>query len=241
MPKIPKSPNEIFQQFATDYKNIFGDDLISIILFGSAARGEYIPKRSDINFLITLSDSGMQRLKKAFSLITKWRKKKVSTPLFLTEQYIQTALDSYPIEFLSMKHYHQVVYGEDVLSQIEIQPEHLRLQCERELRGKLIHLRQEYLNTGGKSRRIKNLIRFSLPAFVSIFSALLYLKQAGIPKSKKEIFVNTAEIFGLDKAVFDKVLKLQANKSKFSKQEITQSLEQYINQIEKLTTTVDQL
>ena len=68
-----------------------------------------------------------------------------------------------------MKQYHQVVFGEDVLSSIEIQPEHLRLQCERELRGKLIHLRQEYLNTGGKSRRIKNLLRFSLPAFVSIF------------------------------------------------------------------------
>ena len=241
MSKIPKSPDEIFQQFTSDYKNIFGDELISIILFGSAARGEYIHKRSDINFLITLSDSGIQQLKRAFSLIPKWRKKKVSTPLFLTKQYIQTALDSYPIEFLSMKQYHQVVFGEDVLSSIEIQPEHLRLQCERELRGKLIHLRQEYLNTGGKSRRIKNLLRFSLPAFISIFSALLYIKQADNPKSKKEIFESTAEIFGLDKAVFDKVLKLQANKTKFTKEEITQSLEQYINQIEKLTTIVDQL
>ena len=241
MSKIPKSPDEIFQQFTSDYKNIFGDELISIILFGSAARGEYIHKRSDINFLITLSDSGIQQLKRAFSLIPKWRKKKVSTPLFLTKQYIQTALDSYPIEFLSMKQYHQVVFGEDVLSSIEIQPEHLRLQCERELRGKLIHLRQEYLNTGGKSRRIKNLLRFSLPAFVSIFSALLYIKQADSPKSKKGIFESTAEIFGLDKALFDKVLKLQANKSKFAKEEITQSLEQYIKQIEKLTTIVDQL
>ena len=241
MSKIPKSPDEIFQQFTSDYKNIFGDELISIILFGSAARGEYIHKRSDLNFLITLSDSGIQQLKRAFSLIPKWRKKKVSTPLFLTKQYIQTALDSYPIEFLSMKQYHQVVFGEDVLSSIEIQPEHLRLQCERELRGKLIHLRQEYLNTGGKSRRIKNLLRFSLPAFISIFSALLYIKQADNPKSKKEIFESTAEIFGLDKAVFDKVLKLQANKTKFTKEEITQSLEQYINQIEKLTTIVDQL
>jgi predicted nucleotidyltransferase len=241
MSKIPKSPDEIFQQFTTDYKNIFGDDLISIILFGSAARGEYIHKRSDINFLITLSESGMQRLKQAFSLIPKWRKKQVSTPLFLTNQYIQTALDSYPIEFLSMKQHHQVVYGVDVLSQIKIQSEHLRLQCERELRGKLIHLRQEYLNTGGKSKRIKHLVRFSLPAFVSIFSALLYLKQAEIPKLKKEIFLNTAEIFALDKAVFDKVLKLQANKSKLSKEEITGILEQYINQIQQLTIIVDEL
>lgn len=241
MSKIPKSPDEIFQQFTTDYKNIFGDDLISIILFGSAARGEYIYKRSDLNFLITLSDSGMQRLKQAFSLIPKWRKKKVTTPLFLTNQYIQTALDSYPIEFLSMKQHHQVVYGEDVLLPIEIQPEPLRLQCERELRGKLIHLRQEYLNTGGKSRRIKHLVRFSLPTFVSIFSALLHLKQAEIPASKKAIFLSTAKIFELDITVFENVLKLQANKSKFSRKEITKLLEQYMNQIEKLTTTVDQL
>ncbi len=241
MSKIPKTPDEIFQEFTNDFKNIFGDDLISIILFGSAARGEYIHKRSDINFLITLSDSGMQRLKQAFSLIPKWRKKKVNTPLFLTTQYIQTALDSYPIEFLTMKQHYRVVHGEDVLSGIEIQPEHLRLQCERELRGKLIHLREEYLNTGGKSKRIKHLVRFSLPAFVSIFSALLYLKNTDVPNFKKEIFLNTADIFELDKKVFEKVLKLQENKSKLDKEEIIQLLEQYIDQIQKLTAIVDKL
>ena len=63
MSNIPKSPEVIYAEFTKDYKSIFGDDLISIILFGSAARGEYIYKRSDINFLIILSDSGMQRLK----------------------------------------------------------------------------------------------------------------------------------------------------------------------------------
>ncbi|UCE05380.1 MAG: nucleotidyltransferase domain-containing protein [bacterium] len=241
MSKIPKIPDEVFQEITDDFKKTFGDDLITIILYGSAARGEYIYKKSDINFLIVLSEQGIQQLRNALSLIPKWNKKKVSTPLVLTRKYIQSALDSFPIEFLTMKQHYQVVYGEDVLSEIEIKPEHLRLQCERELRGKLLHLREGYLNTNGKTDLIKRLIRFSLPAFASIFSALIHLKNVEVPGSKQQIFIETANLFNLDSEVFKKILNLEAMKPKLSKEQINHLLEQYIDQIHKLTNIVDEL
>jgi predicted nucleotidyltransferase len=103
MSKIPKTPEQIFQEFTDDFMKTFGDDLISIILYGSAARGEYIYKRSDINFLIVLTEQGIMQLRRALLLIPRWQKRKVSTPLILTEGYIRSALDSFPIEFLNMK------------------------------------------------------------------------------------------------------------------------------------------
>ena len=57
MARIPDKPEEIFQEIILDYKVIFGPDLVSIILYGSGARGEYIPKKSDINFLILLTEN----------------------------------------------------------------------------------------------------------------------------------------------------------------------------------------
>ena len=241
MSKIPKIPEQIFEQFTNDYKNAFGEDLVSIIVYGSSARGEYVYKKSDINFLIVLSEKGIEQLRKALPLIQHWQKRNVSTPLILTTQYINSSLDSFPIEFLTMKQHYKVVFGEDVFSEVEINSKDLRLQCEREIRGKLLHLRESYLNTYGKPRMIKQLLRFSLSAFTSIFSALLYLKELQIPASKKEIFTSTADVFELDSSVFEKLLKLKENNVKLNKEELNQLMEKYIEQIRQLTKIVDKL
>jgi len=190
---------------------------------------------------VVLSEQGIQSLKSALSLISKWKKRKVSTPLFLTRQYILSALDSFPIEFLTMKQHYQVIYGEDVLSDLEIKNEHLRLQCERELRSKLLYLRENYLNTNGKPFLIKQLIKVSISAFTSIFSALLYLKKAEVPNLKQQIFTTTAEIFDLNGEVFDKIFKFQEKKLKIKKEGVNQLIEQYIDQIRNLTNIVDEL
>lgn len=241
MPKIPKNPEQIFQEFTNDYKNTFGDDLIAIILYGSAARGEYIHKKSDINFLVVLSEQGIKNLRDALPFISKWKKRNVSTPLMLTPEYIQSALDSFPIEFLTMKQNYRVVYGEDVLAKIEIHPQHLRLQCEREMRGKLLSLREGFLNTNGKSAMIKRLIKASLPAFSSIFSALLFLKDEDVPELKRRNFIKTAEVFSLDSKVFENIFNLENKKPKLKKEQIYELMEQYIEQIAKLTDITDKL
>ncbi len=241
MSKIPKQPQTIFDEFTNDFKKVYGEDLIAIILYGSVARGEYVYKKSDINFLIVLSETGIQRLKSAIALIPKWQKRRVITPLILTEEYIQSALDSFPIEFLTMKQHYEVIYGKDVLAGIDIKTEHLRLQCERELRGKLLHLREGYLNTHGKSRNIKQLIRSSIPAFTSIFTALLYLKDVETPSLNHQIFARTAEVFGLEEILLKKILTFKENKIKLNNFQINQLMENYIEQIHKLTQMVDQL
>lgn len=241
MSKIPKVPEQIFQEFTDDFKKTFGDELISIVLYGSAARGEYFYKKSNIDFLIVLTEQGITELRRALLLIPRWQKRRVSTPLILTEGYIRSALDSFPIEFLNMKQHYQVVYGKDVLAGIEIQPEHLRLQCEREIRGKLLYMREGYLNTHGKSDRIKHLIQASLPAFASIFSALLHLKNVEVPHSQREIIEQTVNQFGLDSSLFEKILKLIENKLKLDSAPLNQVMEEYIKQIRKLTKIVDEL
>src|SRR5512137_826677 len=106
MSKAPGNPEEIFQTVVKDYQTIFGSDLLSIMLYGSGARGEYIPQKSDINFLILLSDNGINNLSKAFEVVSRWHKSRVSTPLFLTNNYIQASLDVFPIEFLNLKSYY---------------------------------------------------------------------------------------------------------------------------------------
>ncbi|MFQ5865247.1 MAG: hypothetical protein ACE5IW_08485 [bacterium] len=241
MPKIPDSPEEIFEEFARDFQNVFGTDLISIILYGSGAKGEYVPKKSDINFLIILSENGIENLDRVLDLIPKWRKRNVAVPLFLTEAYIESALDTFPIEFLNMKNYYKLVFGEDVLKDLEIDKEDLRLQIERELRGKLIYLREGFLSTGQDRERLKEMLSASVPAITSMFEALLYLKEEPVPHSKVQVFARTAELYGLPNSIFVQLINIKKGEWKGSKIQLQDMTKAYISEIKKLVEIVDKM
>ena len=82
MAKIPKDPREIFQDIIDDYKGLFNEDLISIILYGSAVGKDYQPGKSDINFMIVLSDEGMIRLTGHLRLMKSGLKERWLFPFF---------------------------------------------------------------------------------------------------------------------------------------------------------------
>jgi predicted nucleotidyltransferase len=241
MAKIPKVPSEIFGEFSDDYKSLFGTDLVSIILFGSGARGDYIPGVSDLNFLIVLTEEAISGLGRSFDLLRKWRKRRVATPLFLTQHYITRSLDSFPLEFWDMQRFHQIVYGQDVLKSLTIRRSDLRLQCEREVKGKLLHLRQNYLNSDGKTWRLQSLLSFSVSGFATIFNALLFLKDESPENHRQDIFLKTARAFELNADVFDQVLAIRQKKLKPKKAQLLHLTEAYIEEIRKLAEKVDAL
>ncbi len=241
MAKIPKVPSEIFGEFSDDCKTLFGTELVSIILYGSGARGDYLPGMSDLNFLIVLSEKAISEIGKAFDLLKKWRKRRVATPLFLTEHYIERSLDSFPLEFWDMQRFHQIVYGNDVLKPLSIRRPDLRLQCEREVKGKLLHLRQNYLNSEGKAWRLRILLTLSISSFATIFNALLFLKDEAPENHRQDIFLKTARVFELNSDVFNRILEIRRRKLKPNKSEAVQLTEAYIEEIRKLAEKVDAL
>ncbi len=241
MAKIPKRPEEIFDEFRLDYTAIFGDDLLAIILYGSGARGEYVPKKSDLNFLIILSEDGIERVENAIDVVAKWQKRSIPVPLFLTRGYIESSLDAFPLEFFNIQAAYQVIYGEDILRELGIKKDDLRLQCERELKAKLLLLRKSFLQAHGQTRQLKELINQSLPAFISIFKALLYLKGEGIPEKHEALIPATAENFRLDGALIRTLWQIKRGEKKPGKGEIKEIVLGYISEIKALSKQVDQM
>ena len=221
MAGYPKRPEEIFEAFTGDFKGIFKDDLVSILLYGSAAGGEYRPGRSDLNFLIVLTENGIEQLDRAVDAVAKWRKRRVAVPLFVTEPYIRGSLDVFPIEYLGMQRRHKCVYGPDVLEGCTFDPEHVRLQCEREIKGKLLLLREGFLDAGGSARGLKQLISASLPAFAAIFAALLFFKGRDVPTAKQAVLESGCDLAGLDAGVFEELRKVREGTVKPSKDRLS--------------------
>lgn len=235
-----KDPKEIFSDITSSFKTIYGDDLLSLILYGSGAGSDYRPGTSDLNFLVVLSERAIDSLSRAVDVVARWRKKNVATPLFMTRSYITTSLDSYPLEFMNMKRLYRVVYGEDVLKDLVFDIHDVRLQCEREIKGKLLLLRQRFLETGKKQRGMEELISQSITAFISIMTGLLYMQAIEIPAARRDIVTRVGEQFPpVDAQAYLSCLDVKEKVRKFTAPEIKDIFAGYLAEIRKLWEIVD--
>ena len=241
MAKVPDNPKEIFGEITDDYKGLYGDDLISIMLYGSATGKNYRPGKSDINFMIVLSENGIENLDKAFKTITKWQKRKVAIPLFLTRRYVETSMDVFPLEYINFKHNHLLIYGEDILKDLSFNTKDVRLQCEREIKGKLLVLRETFLESKGNATVLKDIISQSISAFLAFFAALLFLKGLEAPEDKRELINTTSSSFGTDRNLFEKLLDIKERKIKPGNVDMMETYKQYLKEIRKLSKIVDEL
>jgi hypothetical protein len=235
------NPKTIFSEVTADYKTIFGDDLVSIILYGSAAGQDFQPGTSDINFMVALTENGITHIDRAFGVVTKWRKRGVAVPLFLTEAYVRSSLDVFPIEYLGLKRNHVQVFGKEILNDLEFKPEFIRLQCEREIKGKLHLLREAFMESGGKAKALKAVIKGALPALIAIFEALLYLKEIALPGNRREIIRVSARAFEMDVSVFEGLLDIREGRSGVRDEEVLAFFKGCLKEIQRLSNIIDSL
>jgi predicted nucleotidyltransferase len=239
MAKAPKTPQEVFPEIVEDLRGVYGEALQSVILYGSGARGDYVAGKSDINFLVVLAEDDPGGLEKILPMIPQWRKRTVATPLFMTKAFIGSTVDVYPVEFLNMKRHYQVIHGKDVLGDLVFEKRALRLQCERELKGKLMLLRKSFLQTEGKAESLQRLLAASITAFLSVFNALLHLQGKESPHGRREIVAAMADAHGIAAEPFLRCIDLREGKKGLSFGELTAVFRSYTTEIQRLIAIVD--
>jgi hypothetical protein len=227
--------------YCQELMELQGENLLGICVYGSSTGKDFIPKKSNVNLLVVLKELGAQELKKSLRLVNKGIKKGIVAPLFLTPEYITSSLDSFPIEFMELKENHILIYGENPLAQISIEREGIRLECEKELKGKLIRLRQAYLEIGLKAKGIETLLIESLSSLIPIFRNMLRLKGIDPPLGKEEVIATFASEFDIDRDVFLAVLRDKKGDERIGKERVEDFFEKYIGTIQKLSRVVDQL
>lgn len=231
--------DQVLADFVKDCRTVWPEDLVSVNVYGSAARGDYDPGRSDINTLIVLEDGEPARLVPAMSRSAGWRKKGLAAPLVITRQDLQTSLDVFPVEFLNMKLFYRLLLGEDVLADLSFDPLDIRRECEREFKGKLITLRQAFLSTGGQGRVMQDLVSGTLGAFFALFRALLTLYQTDMPVAHEEVIRSLAGHLNFPSQPFLSLAEVRAGRTKKSVTEMTQLWQEYLSAVAALAQLID--
>ncbi|NQT95785.1 MAG: hypothetical protein HQ572_04985 [Candidatus Omnitrophica bacterium] len=241
MEKLPVDAGKRINVYMQEMLKMHEGNVASIFIYGSAGSEDYVAGTSDINSAVVFKDLRFTQLNRSLRLVDKGIRKGMAAPLFLTPEYIKSSSDTFPIEFLEMKENHILVYGEDLLSDLEIEPSHIRFICEEQIKGKLIRIRQAYLEVGLRKKGMEALIKESLNSLFPVFRGLLRLKGITPPIKKEEAVRLLAEIFGIDPQVFIAVLRDKKNDEKIGGENLESFLEKYIAQIEKLADIADQL
>lgn len=230
-----------FEAFLDDVKATHGKNLVSVILYGSAAAGDFVPRKSNYNLLIALNKITPKDLRNAHATMREWAKMGHPVPVYFTVDELQNAADVFPIEFHNMERARKVLYGADVLANVNISDEYLRHQTEYELRSKLIKLRRAYIPASASVEGLTRLMIESLSSFASLCRAVLMLLEIEPPTTKHEIVALTAQKFGLNGKVFERIFNIRENNYARTLDDVSANalFADYMEQIENIISAVD--
>ena len=108
-----KTDSKALDTLVENLRAAHGDNLASIVLYGSVAAGDHIVEHSDHNLLIALNRIASEDLQLSQNAMRDWLKSGQPTPVYFTVEELSRAADVFPIEFLQMEKARRVLYGRD--------------------------------------------------------------------------------------------------------------------------------
>lgn len=228
------------EQLLSQLQTALGGGIRSVVLYGSAAAGDHVGKRSDYNVLVVADRLGVKEMTALAKPSLGWQKAGNPPPLFFTLDRLKKSADVFPIELMDMRDSRKVLYGEDVIADVEIHPENLRLVLEHELKSHLVRLRDAFIATGGKPKRVAELLVGSLSTTLVLFRASLRLFEDRVPARKIEALERLAAHLRFDREIFEKVEAVKEGRTNEGDIDAVALFERYLTTIEVVVDAVDE-
>src|SRR5438477_5089152 len=215
-------------EFVSRIRKVAGENLQSVILYGSAAAGDFHPEFSNLNLLCMLREITFVKLSAIAVVVEWWYRQKHPAPLVMTWNELEGSADVFSIELLDMRQHHRVLFGDDVLTGLQIPMQLHRSQVEYELREKIILLRQRLLQSAVNDRDLWNLLLGSFPAFATLFRHALIAMGDASPRSKREAIQTLADRIHFDPSALLQLLDVRERKVDRKQFDVTDVFTRYL-------------
>ncbi|MGB7437668.1 MAG: nucleotidyltransferase domain-containing protein [Candidatus Acidiferrum sp.] len=221
-------------------KEAAGKNLESVVLYGSAASGTYRPGTSDLNVLCTLVTIDVHELQLVAPVVHWWtREEKEPTPLFFLTEELQRSTDVFPIESLDLKRSHRVLFGIDVVADLEIPMNLHRVQVERDLRLLLLRLRQHVLQAGKNELEYTTILKKTASGTLTLLRHTLLAFGEEPPAEPSAIFEHIAAATEADAGVFQAAYDFHEGRGLPEDSFVV--YDRYIHALEKVVNAMDRL
>lgn len=221
-----------------DLKDIYGENLVSVVLYGENMDQESSYSQS---VLVIFNKLDASDLKNAIFAIKKWRKTKKPLPVVMSESEWFSSADIYPIEYTEIKNNYEILYGKNVVAPVMVSKYDLRLQCEYEIKNLLVRTRQLYLgNSDNPKFMVKTLEEISVK-LIRILKAALSLFDITAPDEYSEVIQKMKQNTLFDGEIFVEILSAKENKRKVAPQKIESLVQRAINSMDLLYNFINNL
>lgn len=221
-----------------DLKDIYGENLVSVVLYGENMDQESSYSQS---VLVIFNKLDASDLKNAIFAIKKWRKTKKPLPVVMSESEWFSSADIYPIEYTEIKNNYEILYGKNVVAPVMVSKYDLRLQCEYEIKNLLVRTRQLYLgNSDNPKFMVKTLEEISVK-LIRILKAALSLFDITAPDEYSEVIQKMKQNTLFDGEIFVEILSAKENKRKVAPQKIESLVQRAINSTDLLYKFINNL
>jgi len=215
---------------------VFGDRLLSVMLYGSYVSGNYVPKLSDINVLVVLKEAVPADLEKLGRDGYRFIKKHKITPLILSRTEFEESSDVFPMEYMDIRSRSRVIYGSDETEPLSLTAKNLRHQLEHLLRGNILSLRQLLTASRDKKRLLKNNVKNWYGSMNAIFRGLIRLQGRDPSETETETNIKLVrELYTVDTTPLRDLVAFRSGK----KLDPARLVTRLIGCLEELTRGVD--
>jgi hypothetical protein len=233
--------DQLLSDLVQRLKTAFGEQLASVILYGSAAVGDWQQKKSDLNVLCVLDRITPAELAKSEPVFRWWREKHQPAPLLLTTEEVPASTDCFAMEFHDMQQHRRVLHGSDVILGLTVEDRFYRAQVEHELRGKQIRLRQKAAELLPDHKRLVMLLTDSISTFCVLGRHALILSGREARWKKQEILAALEDLLGSPFKNCAAILAIRQSGESPSSGDAVSLLDGYLKETDALVRFVDGL
>lgn len=212
----PWNPTDHIDAFVEGLEELYGSELVSVVLYGSVARGEAVEGRSDVNLLVLLRTVEPTHLHDGSELVRAWTEDTGSAPWIFTPQEWSRSMDVFALQVADMLCAHRVVMGGSPLAGVAVSLRNLRLQAEREVRSELVRMREGLLMAGTDPDALADLLLRSAPSTATYLRAVLHMARRPVPGATTDVARSAAKLVAADPSGFLEVWKARERTADFA-------------------------
>ena len=172
-------------------REVFNADLLSVVLYGSAAAGQMRPT-SDVNLLLVLKRldfSAGERLNDTLRVADAAVGLKA---MFLLEDEVRDAATAFALKFSDITDRHVVLYGPDPFATLTVPGGAKIFRLKQVLLNLVLRMREAFIRSAGEEKRRAGLIAEFAGPLRSAAAVLLELENAGPAANPKEALERVA-------------------------------------------------
>lgn len=236
---LPEGTQKLLKSYVKDVAKVHGNELESVILYGSAVRGEFLPGLSNLNVLLILSSYDLSVLKKYDGLHTRWSKEQVVVPLFLTRPDLKSASTAFPLEYQDILDSHRLLWGQDPFVGLKIDSRYLAAEVVQGLRGNLFRLRQRLVEGRSTEEAITILLPLSITALLPVLRGLQRLLGRPVMMHGEPLLKDIESHLEIDLAGLRDALALKRGNISPGQKEIPRLMDRYLECLTQLVGTAE--